>query len=267
MNGFSAGNSRENSIIIESSNDEGFDVSEYVRNHAEKRRRIVTLPDDRDGNGDVDAAGSDSDSGSELPEVLPGAAGEARRATTARLGVLLSPTRHGQLVQTAAPDRPLQQLLWSHDFKFQLKPYQFEAARRVAGVPDHWPDAFPLTATDPGHPNARERGLMLADEMGLGKTVETFAGLKIRAALAAAAALGAPSASRRTRPFVVVAPNDAVAAQWLDHARNLGFPQCALWPSRTAAPAFWARWNGPHRPDGLVLTKYKLGTAAQGSLP
>lgn len=101
-------------------------------------------------------------------------------------------------------DRLLQQLLWDIGAHWMIKPHQFLAIRKVAGVPDNWPLQLPPGDT-PAYP--AQRGILLGDDMGSGKTISTLAGTAVRDWL------NAQNGVERL-PTLVIAPNAAVAAQW-----------------------------------------------------
>ena len=230
--------------------DDDFEVGETL-SEAERARRAREAAEKA---GKVDDLGSDSE---DSVVDLTAPAAKKRRTDDA------DRTAHLATLRTDA-DRLLQRVLWHCGFGFNLKTHQPEAARLCAGLPRGWPRddlGGDLGGVLRAAPPFVGRGVLLADVMGLGKTVECLAGAVLRDAVSRAK-------GDDDLPTFVVAPNDAVLAQWREHllrgvvaAASKVHVYKGAFKSRVAryesAVARGATW--------VLLTRYTLQTEVQGA--
>ncbi|KAL7563119.1 hypothetical protein ACA910_012302 [Epithemia clementina (nom. ined.)] len=160
-------------------------------------------------------------------------------------------------------DRALQRILKRDtSFQFHLLPHQFEAVRRIAGVPSDFPlhsssrvvvhndntSSATLTQAVAGlyrKENATStKGLCVADAMGLGKTVEAIAGAVLRDAISV-------KKGEKRLPILIVSPNDAVQQQWRDTLlRNGVSDRRIIWFKKGTTT------EGFHSNNFILLTRY-----------
>ena len=149
---------------------------------------------------------------------------------------------------------------------FELLPHQFAAVRAAAGVDPSFPgeQSMPLQDAMVSAAAPRTAGLLLADVMGLGKTVEAVAAALLRIAIAKAQ-------RKPARPTIIIAPNDAVMAQWREHLIKAGTPPSSVLLYKSKASRETQRWSlgGAHtglRHPWVLLTRYTLLTEVRQAL-
>jgi hypothetical protein len=206
--------------------------------------------------GAVDDLGSDSED-SVVDLTAQPAAKKKRRVDGADRAAHLATLR-------TDADRLLQRVLWHCGFGFSLKTHQPEAARLCAGLPRGWPRddlGGDLGAVLRAAPPFVGRGVLLADVMGLGKTVECLAGAVLRDAIARAK-------GDDDLPTFVVAPNDAVLAQWREHlVRGVVAAASKVHIYKGAFKSRVARYESAVARGAtfVLLTRYTLQTEVQGA--
>ena len=231
--------------------DDDFEVGETL-SEAERARRAREAAEKA---GAVDDLGSDSEDS--VVDLTAQPAKKKRRPDGADRAAHLATLR-------TDADRLLQRVLWHCGFGFSLKTHQPEAARLCAGLPRGWPRddlGGDLEGVLRAAPPFVGRGVLLADVMGLGKTVECLAGAVLRDAISRAK-------GDDDLPTFVVAPNDAVLAQWREHLlRGVVAAASKVHVYKGAFKSRVARYESAVARGAtfVLLTRYTLQTEVQGA--